>query len=289
MTRFRFTRLARYALFGVLIGATAFSIGGMLLMRFSPAAVAAAGPLLPWLMKVPTWLYMAALPTLVFLTMREATGWRRGVAVLLWGSAVGLAAELLGTTTGWPFGAYAYGDLLGAKILGHVPVSIPPSWYAMGLVSFALAGAVTASPALRIVTGAAYMVLWDVALDPAMSYGFPAWVWQVEGQFYGMPLLNLAGWFVTAAVIMAGASRILEGRRLEDGVAVKAVWLAGCALPLGISAVRGMWWAVAIALPAVILPLALPLWRGRAVAVGGAAFGESGDAVPAFAPAADRS
>src|SRR4028119_582822 len=52
-----------------------------------------------------------------------------------------LGSELLGTSTGFPFGEYGYLSGLGYKVAGLVPFTIPLSWFYMGLVSYLLASA----------------------------------------------------------------------------------------------------------------------------------------------------
>ena len=47
------------------------------------------------------------------------------------------------------------------------------------------------------------LLAWDLALDPAMSYATRYWIWGDEGPYYGMPWLNLFGWYVTGVVLMA--------------------------------------------------------------------------------------
>jgi putative membrane protein len=194
------------------VGSILFSVAGTVLLNFFPAQ---AGVALGWiaehlglglndLIKGPTWVYMAVLPVLTFLLYLPDLGLRRSVLFLLWGSAVGAAAELLGTQTGFPFGAYTYGDFLGAKIAGHVPWFIPPSWYAVSLVAYDLARRLRVDTVATVVWGAVFMTLWDVALDPAMSRAFPFWTYGAEGFYFGMPLSNWGGWLVTSLVIVGG-------------------------------------------------------------------------------------
>jgi len=52
-----------------------------------------------------------------------------------------LSSELLGTSTGFPFGHYHYLSGLGYKIAGLVPFTIPLSWFYLGLVSYVIARA----------------------------------------------------------------------------------------------------------------------------------------------------
>jgi putative membrane protein len=207
-------RLFRIVL-ALFVGSILFSVAGTVLLNFFPAQAAVAlgwiathlGLSLNDLIKGPTWVYMALLPVLTFLLYLPDLGLRRSVLFLLWGSAVGAAAELLGTQTGFPFGAYTYGDYLGAKIAGHVPWFIPPSWYAVSLVAYDLARRLRVGPVATVVWGAVIMTLWDVALDPAMSRAFPFWTYAAEGFFFGMPLSNWGGWLVTSLVIVWGYDR----------------------------------------------------------------------------------
>ncbi len=250
-------------LMGTFAASIAFSLAGMTLMRVAPAAVGWAGPWLPWLMRVPTWVYMLTLPALAFVIYFDGLGWRRSIFFLLWGSFVGLMAELTGTGTGYPFGPYAYTEFLNPKILDHVPYLIPLSWYAVAIVSLDLAARLGIGRPQRIVVGALYMVLWDVALDPAMGAGFPVWRWETEGFFYGMPALNWVGWFATSLVIMWGFEIMGDFRPLAvPSRWTVPLWLVNGAFAIGICVVTGLWGAVLIGSLAVLIPLAA-LW-GRA-------------------------
>ncbi len=51
---------------------------------------------------------------------------------------ISVSAELLGTSTGFPFGYYRYLSGLGYKIGGLVPFTIPLSWFYLGFCSYLL-------------------------------------------------------------------------------------------------------------------------------------------------------
>ncbi len=111
--------------------------------------------------------------------------------------------ERVGTTTGVPFGRYAYSDALQPQV-GHVPVIVPLAWFAMGLPSREAAHAALgthSTPARRVLLGAAAMTAWDLFLDPQMV-GEGYWAWLRWGRYRGIPLSNFAGWFVTGLGIM---------------------------------------------------------------------------------------
>ena len=195
--------------FGLFAGAIAFSLSGASLLQFAPASANMAltwiaettGVTLEMLIKGPTWVYMSLLPILVATLYWTELGPAKSLAFFALGCLIGGGAELLGTTTGFPFGPYEYNEMLGAKIAGHVPYFIPPSWYAIALVSLDLARRTGVNRWGRIALVAVLMVLWDVALDPAMNMAFPFWTYGIEGPFFGMPWVNWAGWLLTSAVI----------------------------------------------------------------------------------------
>ena len=156
-----------------------------------------------------------------------------------------LASELSGTTLGLPFGPYHYTAALGAKWFGHVPLLIPLSWFFMALPSYAVArhrfpGERQLVP--RLLAGSLLLLSWDLALDPAMSLATSFWVWGTPGPYYGMPLLNLAGWYVTGLALMIA----LAWLRTDDWISrLSLSWQLGfyganLLLPLGMSVAAGL-------------------------------------------------
>lgn len=167
---------------------------------------------------------------------------------------VSLGSELSGTAVGFPFGPYHYTTLLGPKWFGLVPLVIPLSWFMMAIPSFhlALKAAPGGGSAVHILLGTVILTLWDLALDPAMSYATPYWRWEVEGAYYGMPMVNLAGWLFTSLLIM-GALVLLRAKEWVGGLPTR--WLAifygtNLILPLGMAAAAGLVWAVLITVAA---------------------------------------
>jgi putative membrane protein len=128
--------------------------------------------------------------------------------------------ENLGVATGFPFGPYHYTDALGPK-LGYVPLMIGPAYLGVGYLSWVLATVLVgdvrrnadalstfATPAI----GAFIMVLWDLAMDPSASTLGQWWIWHEGGGFFGVPLQNYLGWYLTVFVFMQMFALYLRAR-----------------------------------------------------------------------------
>lgn len=152
--------------------------------------------------------FMTPVTTLVGLTFAllhagQRLGWRR--ALLLLGSVflVSLAFESVGVATGWVYGPYHYTEKLGPRFLGLVPYLIPAAWFMMGYPSFVIADWLVPTGwkrAARLIgvaaVGGLAMTAWDVIMDPLMVAG-GHWAWEVEGAYFGIPLQNFWGWWLT--------------------------------------------------------------------------------------------
>ncbi|WP_052890431.1 carotenoid biosynthesis protein [Thermogemmatispora carboxidivorans] len=189
----------------------------------------------------------------------RVVGVRRTLIFFAASTLISLSIELIGTSTGFPFGPYSYNSFLGFKILGHVPYSIPLSWFYMGFSSFLLAHLLLTRRAQgvgqrgrglwTVLLGAYLLTVWDLTLDPAMaSERLPLhfWQWGVRGAYFGMPVQNLVGWSVTGLLYM-GVSRLLWRSDLEEGRLKGLAWL-----PFGIYAANTLF--------AIVLDLSVGLW-----------------------------
>jgi carotene biosynthesis associated membrane protein len=195
-------------------------------------------------------------------------GWRKTLVFFAAATLISLASELAGTTTGLPFGAYSYTTGLGYKLLGHVPFSVPLSWFYMGFASFLLAGRLTHGWR-RVVLGAVLLAGWDLVLDPAMAsraLRLQFWVWHQPGLYYGMPVQNLAGWVLVGLVFMA-VSRLVWGSdpvvTLREARVPFAVYVANVVFGAALALSAGLWPPVLACCLAGVLPAVLALRAGR--------------------------
>jgi putative membrane protein len=222
------------------------------LLNTIPGAASVYARMFVWAPRAQILLAFAALA--LFLLRRVGTRWLPAFGAIY---ALSLASELAGTTVGLPFGPYSYTDGLGPKLFGHVPALIPLSWFFMALPSYAVARRRYPDPEQiggRILLGSLILLSWDLALDPAMSLVTKYWVWETEGAYYGMPLLNLVGWYVTGLALL-GALALLRSDRWIASLPLG--WLVGfyganLLLPVGMSLVAGLWGVVAVTAVALV-------------------------------------
>jgi lycopene beta-cyclase len=141
--------------------------------------------------------------TLVILFVAQFAGVRRATLVVITVAAAAWASEVLGSKTAIPFGAYHYTESLQPQLLG-VPLLIPLAWLMMLPPSWAVAQRLTGrhtGPAFVAVSALAFAA-WDLFLDPQMvRWGL--WTWDAPGAYFGIPLVNFAGWLLVSALITA--------------------------------------------------------------------------------------
>lgn len=138
----------------------------------------------------------------VVIILIQAWGMRRTVSLTVLVAVISYLAELAGSRTGFPFGAYSYTDALQPQ-LGGVPLLIPLAWLMMLPPSWAVAYLITErnrSPVAFVLVSSLAFTAWDLFLDPQMvGWGF--WVWEIPGQYYGIPLVNYLGWLLVSALL----------------------------------------------------------------------------------------
>jgi uncharacterized membrane protein len=155
-------------------------------------------------------------------------GKRRALAFFTLSATVSWIFEEIGVSTGWVYGHYHYGNLLGPK-LGLVPAIIPLAWFMMiypsWVVASTLLGSSTRDPSERIlsrsIVASMVMTSWDTVMDPGMSRA-GNWVWEAGGAYFGVPVHNYAGWLATTFVVYAlfgVASRYMRLERVKVGEA----------------------------------------------------------------------
>jgi uncharacterized membrane protein len=179
----------------------------VLYLVISIYAVAVIGFQLPQVISItPVSTLLSYLFAVLHAWQRE--GWRRAIMLTVIVFLTGLTFESIGVATGWVYGPYHYTQKLGLMFLGLVPYLIPLAWTMMIYPSLVVAGQVVPpqwSGARRMIAvatlGGVIMTAWDLAMDPMMVNG-GNWVWEVQGAYFGVPLQNFWGWWLTTFIAL---------------------------------------------------------------------------------------
>jgi putative membrane protein len=127
--------------------------------------------------------------------------------------------------TGFPFGHYHYTDALGPKLF-LVPVVIGLAYFSTGYLAWVLSTVLvgdlrrgsTALTTFAVPFIASFlMVAWDLCFDPTASTIDHLWIWEQGGGYFGVPLTNYLGWFLTVYVFFQLFALYLRFRRPAPG------------------------------------------------------------------------
>jgi putative membrane protein len=137
-------------------------------------------------------------------------GWRGIATFIVICLVVSNIFENLSILTGFPFGHYHYTDVLGFKLF-LVPVLIGPAYFATGYLAWVIGNVLVGEVrhgSSRFTTiavpfiAAFVMVMWDITLDPRAATIQQQWIWEEGGGYFGVPLMNFVGWFLTVYIFL---------------------------------------------------------------------------------------
>ncbi len=223
------TQLRRETPRPLILTCALFLLAALLVVRFPDVPGASIGSY------VST--FLIALPSAIALF--RYLGPRLATLSLLALSVFAYAIESLGVVTGFPYGDFYYGETLGPRIAGLVPLLLPLS-YAPLVIGAVAAAWGSRQRFLHIIQATLLLVWMDAVIDPgAASLGF--WVWPVGGLYYGVPLSNYAGWLLSGAA--ATALLLTTGRWSEpprpallDSATIATSFWTGVAVFSGLAA-----------------------------------------------------
>jgi uncharacterized membrane protein len=150
---------------------------------------------------------------------------------------VSFIMENLSVETGFPFGDYYYPEQLPGPRIGKVPILIGLAYFGTGYVSWVVAQIITGArfgngsqiiSKLSLPLAASFfMVIWDLCVDPTNSTMGKNWVWENGGAYFGVPLNNYLGWFLTVAIFYFGYA-FYQFKTTQIIIKDKGYWLLGC-------------------------------------------------------------
>lgn len=108
---------------------------------------------------------------------------------------IGYGSEVSGIHTGFPFGNYQYGPVLGPQLF-DVPIMIGVNWLILVYLTGTLLNKWIRNNVLAALIGAFAMVMIDYAIEP-VAIALDFWTWE-NGV---IPLSNYLGWFGVAFII----------------------------------------------------------------------------------------
>jgi uncharacterized membrane protein len=134
--------------------------------------------------------------------------WRGSLMFVALCLVVGNIFENLSIFTGFPFGHYYFTDVMGPKLF-HVPILLGLAYVGMGYLSWTLCrvilGSQEVSVGWRVITlpliASFIMVAWDLSMDPVWATFLHSWIWLRGGAYFGVPISNFLGWYLTVYVI----------------------------------------------------------------------------------------
>jgi uncharacterized membrane protein len=278
-------KLERYFLIGHIV-AMVFGLAGLLIVVPNPELIAGLGTVgqkvFGWSMSGGGVANIILGAVAVAIYAYRTLGLWQWLSFMVPAAVLSLSSELLGTSTGFPFGEYGYLSGLGYKIAGLVPFTIPLSWFYMGFVCYLLARAgidatfktKNSANVLRhiacVVLGAILLTSWDFALDPAMSQtAYPFWHFGHVGSFFGTPYRNFAGWLATGGLFMSVAALLWKKTpiilsRQQLGVPL-VVYISNIAFSVVLTVCGvGLWLPVGLSFLFGVVPAVILWWMASA-------------------------
>jgi uncharacterized membrane protein len=172
-------------------------------------------------------------PPAIFTLIHGAIRYRaRGiltfVAICL---VVGNGSENLSILTGFPFGHYYFTDVMGPKLL-NVPILLGLAYIGMGYLSWTLASVILGGTRNHAglgvvavpVVASFVMTAWDLSMDAVWGTLVHGWIWLQGGAYFGVPVSNFLGWYLTVYVIYQLFALYLRNRPTNPDPLPSAYW-----------------------------------------------------------------
>lgn len=232
----------------------------------------------------PAYLWLAMASPAAGVVTSALHGWftlgRKNIGIFFLVTVSGsLLLETFGVATGLLYGPYHYTYRLGPLFLGLTPYLIPITWFMMLYPAYIMSWIITNHLPInhqiinRLVTasiGGLIMTSWDLVLDPVMAKQ-SHWIWETEGIYFGIPLQNFFGWWLTSFIILYIYETICSRKspvrhNLEMKTGFISIWIyaiIGFGNIAG-AAITGLWGPALIAAGAMGFWVVIAWFAGKA-------------------------
>ena len=168
-----------------------------------------SGPI-PWILSLTPFNLLLAVGIMLFFHPK----WDIGTVIfILLCYMVGLVFEIIGVNTGIIFGQYAYGPVLGWKLL-ETPLIIGVNWLLLIYSSSSLINILfqNTSKIVKALLAAILMVILDIIIEPvAIHLNF--WQWEAAS----IPIQNYIAWFLISLMLTVSFQYLLGSVRNKVG------------------------------------------------------------------------
>jgi len=148
--------------------------------------------------------------------------WKGAILLLAACLTIPFAVENLGVHTGFPYGRYHFEVGASLPHVGVVPVIVGPLYFCVGFLAWIVASVLLDDADLKLdrrlnvvvlpILSAFVMVQWDLVMDPPNSTLERAWLWHDGGGYFGVPLSNYLGWYLTVWLFFQAFAVIIRRR-----------------------------------------------------------------------------
>ena len=181
-------------------------------------AVGLAGFLIPWTHDLFQKLIpLAVLVNVYLLMVNHEDMRRRDILIFITIFIAGFFIEVLGVNTGFPFGDYRYGKIMGPQIM-KTPLIIGFNWLMLTYCAYYLMNFLPVKSYFKPFVGGFFMLAYDFLLEP-MALTLGMWNWDQKA----VPLTNYISWYIFSCVFISLLA--IAGTRIRNGIALHVISL----------------------------------------------------------------
>jgi putative membrane protein len=142
-------------------------------------------------------------------------GLKKSLFLIITLSVYAFAIETIAIITGFPYSSFQYTELIGYKIFGYTPYTVPFAYVPLFIGCFYLASLKSINMWKIIILSTLLVLVADLILDPA-AVALNFWIYQSPGFFYGVPLMNFMGWILTGFLSSLITAYILKDHIVDS-------------------------------------------------------------------------